>query len=680
MTRRFLALALAVASLGLADEGMWLVNNFPREAVRATHGVEVTDGFLQRVQRASVRFNNGGSASFVSPRGLLFTNHHVGRDCIHKLSSAENDYIARGFQAKSLAEEKACPDLEINILHTIKPVTAEVKAVEKPGMSPAEMNAARREEMARLEKECATRTGNRCDVVTLYSGGRYDLYEYKKFTDVRLVFAPEEAIAAFGGDPDNFTYPRYCLDFALFRAYDNGRPVDSRDYFRWSRGGARDGELIFVPGNPGTTARLDTLAQLEFSRDISYPLLHERLDSMVRMLLDFGVRSEENKRVANAPLLSAQNSFKAYTGFLRGLRDARLMARKRDEEQTLRAKVMSDEAMRKEFGSVWDDVASAYAAYREYFVEYSLSTPALSDLFGIARHVLRLPEEMTKPGGQRLREYRDSNLPAIEQALYSPAPIHKDLEVAILAENLRFLRAKLGASHPLVQAALAGKTPEAAAADAVGSTKLIDISERKRLAADAAAVRASSDGMLVLARAFEEHNRKFRKRLEDELQAVLALSASKIARAKFGTEGESSYPDATFTFRVAFGPVRGFEAEGRTIPYTTVTQGVYGRATGTDPFRLPESWLSARPKLNPKTSFNFVSTADIHGGNSGSPTLNAKGEIVGIVFDGNLDSLPNRFVYTDGTARAVHVSSQIVIESLDKVYGAKALVKELRGR
>ena len=359
-----------------ADEGMWLVNQFPKETVRKRYGVEVTDPFLAHVQRASVRFNNGGSGSFISPQGLMFTNHHVGRDCIQKVSTADHDYIANGFYAASPAEEKKCPDLEVNVLLKIDDVTAKVKEGEAPRAASAEVNQARKEAMARIEKECNTATGNRCDVVTLFSGGRYDLYQYKKYTDVRLVFAPEESIAAFGGDPDNFTYPRYCLDFSMFRAYENDKPVESKDYLRWSREGVKDGELTFVTGNPGTTGRLLTVAQLEYSRDVSYPFLYARLASLIQALEAYGAKSAENKRVAGEDLLYTQNSYKAYTGFLAGLRDSQLMGRKRDEEQTLRAAVNADPKMREQFGKIWDDVAAVYEQARQFSREYSLTNVA----------------------------------------------------------------------------------------------------------------------------------------------------------------------------------------------------------------------------------------------------------------------------------------------------------------
>src|SRR5713226_2649344 len=489
--RLVFSVALLAGLAAWADEGMWPVNQFPKDAVNKRYNVQVTDPLLEHIQLSSVRFNNGGSGSFISPQGLMFTNHHVGRDCIQKVSTSDHDYVANGFSAASLGDEKKCPDLEVNVLLKIEEVTAKVKDGEKPGDDTAKVNQARKAAMARIEKECAAATGNRCDVVSLYSGGRYDLYQYKKYTDVRLVFAPEESIAQFGGDPDNFTYPRYCLDFSLFRAYENDRPVEPKDYLQWSHTGVKDGELTFVAGNPGTTGRLMTMAQLEFSRDVAYPLLYARLESMIQALEAYGAESLENKRVAGENLLSAQNSYKAYTGFLAGLRDKQFMARKRDDEQTLRASVEVDPEKRKKFGRVWDDVAAAYRQYGQFSKEYTLTTPVLSYLFTIARNVLRLPEEKRKPSDKRLREYRDSALPSLEQEMYSPAPITDSLEITVLAENFRFMQRQLGADHELVKKVLDGKTPEQAAETYVKTSKLKDVAERKRLAGDLEAVRKS---------------------------------------------------------------------------------------------------------------------------------------------------------------------------------------------
>ncbi|MEX2263797.1 MAG: S46 family peptidase [Bryobacteraceae bacterium] len=657
----------------MADEGMWPINQFPREAVRKNHSFQVTDEFLRNLQRSSVRFNNGGSGSFVSPSGLLFTNHHVGSDCIQKLSDPQNDYMAKGFYAATQAAEKQCPDLELNILVRLEEVTGAVNREVKPDMPAAEANRVRKAAMGEIEKDCGARTGLRCDVVTLYSGGRYDLYQYKKYTDVRLVFAPEAAIAAFGGDPDNFTFPRYCLDFAFFRAYENGVPVKPDSWFRWSKAGAREGELIFVPGNPGSTGRLIPLAGLEFLRDHSYPMTLRRLQGLVRTLREYSAGSAEAKRAARDNLMSQENSLKAYTGFQRGLTDLALMARKAEEERQLQKAVQANPELRQKYGHVWPEMAGAYSVYREFYKPYyGLELTAIrgSDLFSIARDVVRYTEEKQKPSSERLREYQDSALPSLELSMFSPAPITNSMEIAALEEYFRFLRQELGPDHPVIRQL-------ESAATYVNTSKLQDVAERKRLAGNPEAVRNSDDGMIRLARLLDPSARELRKRYEDRVEAVLLKNQAALAQARFATSGDRIYPDATFTFRVAFGPIKGYEANGKRIPWATRIKGLFERATGVEPFALPESWKSARDRVEMDTPFNFVSTADTHGGNSGSPTIDTKGEIVGILFDGNMEGLPNRFVYSDVQARSIHVASQGIVEALDAVYGAERLLDEL---
>ncbi|MGD0012860.1 MAG: S46 family peptidase [Bryobacteraceae bacterium] len=685
MRHRMALLVMVTAAAVLpglrADEGLWLFNRFPKELVQQKYGFEVTDAWLDHLRLASVRFNNGGSASFVSPGGLLFTNHHVGLDCIQKLSSADHDYVANGYYARTQAEERACPDLEVNVLLRMEDVTQQVQGAAKPEAAPAEANRQRKAEMSRLEKECTGRTGNRCEVVTLYSGGAYHLYEYKKYTDVRLVFAPELGIAQFGGDPDNFTYPRYCLDFSFFRAYENGRPAQVKEWLRWSREGVREGELTFASGHPGTTGRLATYAELEFFRDESYPFVQERLAGLIRALEAYSAQGAENRRVAQDNLWSKQNGYKAYTGFLAGLRDAELMREKRWSDARLRAALARDPAKEKEFGGVWDEVAAAYGQFRGFYRPFLLlerSAAMGSELFAIARDVLRYAEETAKPDAQRLRQFADANLSDIEQEMYSPAPLSDSMEIAVLAEYFGSLRRYLGEADPVVKAVLEGRTPEEAARAYVTTSKLKDVAERKRLARDAAAARTSEDGMIRLARLIDGPARLYRKQYEDQVEAVLAPSNRRIAQARFAVYGASEYPDATFTLRLTYAPVIGYTNQaGQSVPWATRFQGLYERATGQDPYRLPPRWLQAKSALNLWTQFDFVTTADTHGGNSGSPTVNRAGEIVGIVFDGNLEGLPLRFFYSEVQARSVHVASQGIVEALRKVYQAKRLLKEI---
>ena len=676
-----LGLLFTVSSpLVWGDEGMWLFNQLPKAAIAKKYGFTVTDQFARQLQLGSVRFNNGGSGSFVSGEGLLFTNHHVGMDCIQKVSSATNDFVKNGFQAHTRAEEKRCPDLEVNILQSIEDVTAKVNSGLTDSTPASEANQLRKEAQSRIEKECVAAGGERCDVVTLYAGGQYHLYRYKKYTDIRLVFAPEAAIAAFGGDPDNFTFPRYCLDVAFFRAYGHDVPVKPQHFFPWSKTGAKDKELTFVPGHPGTTGRLATMTELEFQRDVSFPITLDRLRGMRQAIDAFMALSAENKRAGTELLNSVLNSLKAYQGFDGGLHDAALMARKREDEQKLRRAVADDPAKAKRYGSTWDDIAAAYERYRALMGPYVVLERSLSggDLMAIARDVVRYAAEKTKPNEQRLREYSETALPEVEQRMYSDAPLSTGLEIAMLENYFVWATKTLGSEHPALRQALAGRSARAAAEAIMNGTKLGDIAERKRLASSWEAVKASDDPLIRLLLTVDGPAREVRKRYEDQVEASLRGAATRIAQIRFALYGDREYPDATFTLRLSYGQTLGYQnAQGVAVPWSTRIGGIYPKVTGQDPFALPPAWLAAKPRLNLRTPFNFVTTHDTHGGNSGSPTLNTRGEIVGILFDGNIEGLPNRFVFTDTMARSVHVASQGILESLRSVYRASALVKEL---
>ncbi len=686
MATRTPALLVSAFSLLLlpglrADEGVWLPNQFPAAAVQQKYGFEPSPQFLKHLQIAAVRFNNGGTGSFVSPDGLLFTNHHVGADCVQKLSSPGHDFIKDGFSAATRAEERRCPDLEVNVLLNTTDVTSKVTEGVEDQTPAAEAVRIRRSNTARLEKECATKTGNRCDVVTLFAGARFELYEYKKYTDIRLVFAPEFALAFFGGDPENFTYPRYDLDITFFRAYENDRPAKPLDYFKFSKQGAKDGEVIFTSGNPGTTGRLMTVAQLEFLRDTDYPLRQRRLKSLADDLLAWAETSDEHHRQAQEVIFGVQNSYKANLGFLRGLNDSALMDIKRNAEIKFRASVMANPQLAATSGKAWDDLAAAYAAFRPSNAGYYLmeaSPAAGSTLFGIARRVVRYATETKKPNGERLREYTEAGLSSLENAMYSPAPIHPELEVEVLTEYFNVLGRELGPNYEPLRAILRGRTPRAAAQEYVGTCKLTDIAERKRLAGSAGAVKDSEDGMILLAKLIDGPAREFRKAYEERLESVLTRSSTQIARARFTVSGGNDYPDATFTLRFSYGQVRGYTNDaGQAVAWKTDYAGLFPKVTGKDPYALPDRWMKAKSTIKLDIPFNFAATADIHGGNSGSATLDSKGEIVGIVFDSNIEALPNRFIYTDRQARSVHVASQGIVEALKKVYGAHSLLKEL---
>jgi hypothetical protein len=689
MKRAFLPLLLlscfALSTLSAADEGMWLFNAFPKDKVKAKYGFTPSQQWLDHVQLSSVRFNNGGSGSFVSPDGLAFTNHHVGAVCVQQLSTHGHDYIKEGFYAKTQAEEGKCPDLELNVLVGIEDVTAKVNAAVKPEMSTADAGRAQRVAMSQIEKDCASSTGMRCDVVTFYSGEVYNLYKYKKYTDVRLVFAPEFDAAFFGGDPDNFTYPRYDLDITFFRVYENDKPAHIEHYLRWSKSGVKDDDLIFVSGHPGSTGRLRTMAQLELLRDLDYPSRLETYKRRIALLQGFSAQSEENARIAKEEVFSYQNSFKAITGYLEGLQDKLAMANKQADEDKLAVAFKAD-AKNSAAGNPWDEIAGAVKVQREIYLPFTYAEKTRgfnSELAYFARWIVRATEEKTKPSDQRLREYRDSALPSLEQELFSTAPLYKSLEIATLADSLAQMRDALGADNPVVQKALNGKSPEDAAKELIDNSKLEDVAVRKQLyQGGSSAVQAAIDPLIILMRAIDGDARAVRKQYDDQVDSVERRDGAAIARARFAKSGYNQPPDATFTLRLSYGTVKGYEAHGEKIPYFTTFAGGFAHAAEHDnkpPYQLPDSWMKAKAKLKLTTPLNYVSTADIIGGNSGSPTVNKKGEVVGIIFDGNIESLAWNFVYEDKVARAVHVDSRGIQEALRTIYGASALADELMG-
>ncbi len=690
--RRFVLLVLfAVASAASwrsvsADEGMWLFTQPPRKQLKEKYGFDPSNTWLEHLQKSAVRFNSGGSGSFVSAGGLVMTNHHVGADCLHKLSSAEKDLVQAGFHARTQAEEIKCVDLELNVLASIEDVTARVNAAVKPEMDAAEAQLARRAVRNTIEKESFDKTGLRSDVVTLFQGGLYHLYRYKKYTDVRLVFAPEKDIAFFGGDPDNFEYPRYDLDICFFRVYENDKPLKPEHYLSWSKAGATDEELIFVAGHPGRTDRLNTVAHLEFLRDRVFPSQLNSLRRREVLLRTYSDRGLENARRAQDELFGYQNSRKARLGGLAGLQDPTIMDSKRRTEAALRQAVNNDPKLR-DARDAWSQVEAALGVWAPIYADYELyerGSAFNTELFHIARWLVRMADETSKPNADRLREYAEAGLDSLKQQLFSEAPIYNDLETVKLADSLGYLMERAGAENALVKEILANMSPAARASQLVSGTKLADVGFRKKLAAGGReAIASSDDPMIALARLVDGPARKVRKAYDDKVEEPLRQAYAKIAKARFAIEGDSTYPDATFTLRLAYGQVKGYEEGGKKLPPWTTLGGTFKHAAehgSVPPFQLPASWLRDKDKLDADTPFNFVSTADIIGGNSGSPVVNRAGELVGIIFDGDIQSLVLDFVYTDKQARAISVHSSAIIEALRKVYNAGSLADELTGK
>ncbi len=658
MKLRMLVCALVVALISfqaipvIAEEGMWTFNNVPRAEIKQKYGFEITDEWLRKVQLASVRFNNGGSGSFVSPNGLVLTNYHIVEDIVGEVSTAEKDYAKEGFVARSQAEEIKAPYLELNVLMSIEDITDRVNGAVKSDMSAVDANAARRAEITKIESESTASTGLRSDVVTFYQGGLYNLYRYQKYTDVRLVFVPEFQAAFFGGDPDNFNFPRFNIDMALVRVYENDQPLKVENYFKWSKTGAKDGELVFVTGHPGTTSRLNTVAHLESLRETSIPLLIRMLESRRAMLKQYMSQGEEQTRRAQNELNSIENSLKVYKGQLAGLQDSKLMTKKRLAEANLRKAIAADNRMTQEYGTAWDAIAKARRDLAQYERDrrfLDLAAGFNTQLFTYARTLVRLAEENEKPDAERLPEFATTRRGPLEASLYSTAPVYVDFEKLKLADSLAFLQREYGPNSDVTKRVLDGKTPAERAAKLVDETKLKDVEFRKQLAAGGRkAIEASDDPMIVLARSIDKEARAARKRYEEEVVAVERGNYAKIARALFEREGTRLYPDATFTLRLSYGSVKGYQENGKFVQPFTTLGGLFERSKAFNhqfPYNLPSRWMSRRAALDLKTPFNFVSTNDIIGGNSGSPTINKDRELVGLIFDGNIQSLVCNFEY-----------------------------------
>lgn len=685
-TLRLAALLLLLGSItgARADEGMWLFNDPPRKQLKEKHQFEVTDAWLEHVQKSSVRFNSGGSGSFVSEDGLVMSNHHVGADCLQKLGDAHHNFYRDGFSARTLAEEKRCHDLELNVLIGIEDLTHRVNEPVKSGMTPEQAFLARRAAMAEIEKQSLDQTGLRSDVVTLYQGGQYHLYRLKKYTDVRLVFAPEQQIAFYGGDPDNFEYPRYDLDVCFFRAYENGKPAKIQHYLKWSKAGAAENELIFVSGHPGRTSRLLTLAELEYERDQRLPFTLERLFRAEVLLAAYSARSDENARRAKRELFGIQNSRKAYKGMQAGLLDPDLINRKQAEERTLRDAAGGRTEL-KETLEAWTKIAEAQkiiAAHAQRFNLFETGAGLNSSLFRIARTLARAAEERPKPNRERLREFVESARESLEFQLFSEEPLYEDFEQLKLADSLTWIVERLGSSDALVQKTLAGKSPRGRAQELIQGTHVKDVAFRKQIYnGGKSAIEAARDPMITLAQAIDADARAVRKIVETQNE-IKQQAHALIEKARFAVQGTSAYPDATFTLRLSYGTVKGYPEDGRTIPFATTVAGLYQRADEhhqKPPFDLPPKWIERKNKLNRNTPFNFVSTADIIGGNSGSPVINRNAEVVGLIFDGNIQSLVADYLYTDAQGRAVSVHSQAILEALRKVYNASRVADEIAG-
>lgn len=684
----FFLLAAAMLVVGSwhadAEEGMWTFDNLPLKVLKEKYGFEPTQEWLDHVRLASVRFMDGGSGSFVSPNGLVMTNHHVGVGQLQKISTPEHDYVATGFYAADQADELKCADLEVNVLVGMENVTDRVKAAVKEGMTAGEALKAREVVTAEIEKESLDETGLRSNIVDLYHGGEYWLYRYKKYTDVRMVMAPERQAAYFGGDFDNFTYPRYDLDITFFRIYENDEPVRSEHYFKWNAEGAQEGELVFVSGNPGSTDRLYTYAQLEFQRDYNYPMVLKLLERAISDLREYSQKGPEQERRALIQIFGLANSQKAMTGEYEGLLDENIMAKRRKEEEDFRKRIDSKPEWRQAYGSAWETIENLIAVQKDVVKTQFYRRFVLSRFAGLAQNIVFLVQEVEKPDAERLDGYHESQLEGMRFNLFSPAPIFPDLEEAQIASWLDLVLEELGPEDPFVKTVLNGDSPSAAAARLTSETKLADAGFRKKLVEGGMkAVDACRDPFIVLMRKLEPEIRSQIEWRKKNITSIATPAAERIAQARFAVFGKDVNPDATFTLRLSYGSVKGYPMNGTKAPHQTTLYGLYDRSLSfgnKDDYALPQRFWDRKDRLDLSTPVNFVSTCDIIGGNSGSPVINAKAEVVGLIFDGNIESLVGRFVYDMEKNRAVSVHTAYITEALRKLYDAGELADEIQGR
>jgi len=666
------------------DEGMWTFDNPPLKQLKEKYGFTPTQEWLDHVRLSSVRFMDGGSGSFISPDGLVLTNHHVAVGQLQKMSDSEKDYVATGFYARTPVEEIKSPDLEVNVLISMEDVTKRVQASVKEGMSDAESLKSRQAEIARIEKESLDKTGLRSNVISLYQGGEYWLYRYKKYTDIRLVMAPERQAAFYGGDFDNFTYPRYDLDMAFFRVYENGVPLKCEHYLRWNPKGLLEGDLVFVSGNPGSTNRLHTYAQLEFQRDINYPMILGLYDRYLKVLREYSTLGKEQERRALIRIFGLENSKKARTGEYQGLLDEALMGGRKKAEEEFRLKVASNPEWDEAYGDAWDTIAEVIKKTTPLAKQRFFRRLFGSNLAGFATSIVRYVAEVKKPDAERIPGYHDSELNELRFNLFSPAPIYKDMEECLLANGLKWSLDALGPDDEFMKSILNGESPESVAKMLIDGTRLADAKFRQSLVQGGEkAVQKSDDPLIALARKLDPMMRSEEKWDRDNIQSVLNRAGEKIAKARFAVYGKATYPDATFTLRLSYGAAVGYPMNGTIAPYKTTLYGLYDRALsfeGKEDFRLPERFWKRKDGLDLSTPVNFVSTCDIIGGNSGSPVVNKDAELVGLIFDGNIESLPGRFAFDESKNRAVAVHCAYMLESLRKLYDATALADEVEGK
>jgi hypothetical protein len=681
---------LAALVPAAADEGMWTFNDFPSAKVAQRYGFAPTRDWLDHLRLSSVRMAAGCSGSIVSAQGLVMTNHHCVRNCIVSVSGlARRDFNRDGFLARTPEAEARCPGMELNQLIAIDDVTGDLQRATRDADA-AHFADAKKAAIAAIEKRCATSDEWRCEVVSLYRGGRYELYRYRRLQDIRLVFAPEESVAFFGGDPDNFTFPRYDLDVAFVRIYGpDGRPMATAHHLAWATDPVREGDVTFVSGHPGGTSRTKTLAQIEAERDSGLPAELGFVAEFRGLMSEYQYRGAEQQRHSDALRIGFSNGLKAVRGQQAALADPAFVAKLARDEQALRARVAADPELQRTYGAVWDRIADLVKKEQAWRKEYlALEKGQVSRLFEIARGLVRHADETAKPNGERLKEFTDARLPQLRSGLLANQPIHRELEIATLTWSLARMREELGPDHPAVKRMLGRRSPHEVARDAVNASRVgelrVDRAGRavgglRKVLLDGgkAAIAASGDPMIRLARSFDDDARAIRSRMENEVEGPMEQQLELLARARFAVHGTDAYPDATFTLRLSYGSVQGYVENGAPVQPFTTLGGAFERHTGSEPFVLPRSWLAARDRIRPDVPMNFVTTNDIVGGNSGSPVVNEKGEVVGLVFDVNIHGLGGTYGFDEATNRTVALHAAALVEALDRIYGADRVLAEL---
>ena len=674
--------ALCLPLVGIADEGMWTLDNFPSDAVAKKYEVNIDDQWLRTAQLSTARLEGGCTGSFASADGLVLTNNHCVWSCVRDLSDSEHNLSDEGFLAGNRSEERQCEGEQVSVLIDMDDVTSKIVAATSK-LKDAEANEARKAELTNLEAACEADSGDKlsCEAVSLYNGGQYFIYKYKRYDDVRLVFAPELDITAFGGDPDNFNFPRWCLDMSFLRIYEDGKPASTPNFFQWRAGGPAANDPVFITGHPGSTDRLLTVSQLKMQRDVTIPLWLLRYSELRGRMLAWKNSSPEAARIVQQRILGLENGIKVRRNQLKALQNDKMMALKADDENALKAAVAADEDLQAAYGDAWNLIDSAITDYKNMYEEYlfvELGAGFRSELFDYARTIVRGIAEQELPNSERLRAYTDGALPQVEQRLFANSPVNKDYEKLGLTFSLEKLREWLGPDSVYVHAILGNESPESLAAKLIDDSGLDDPDYRKALwEGGMDAINASEDPTIRLVLSIDDDSRALLKRYEDEVEAPLIRGEEMIADARFKVYGTDTYPDATFSLRVTYGAVEGWEEKGTMVDPFTRTDRLFERTTGQRPFKLPQSWVDAREEVKSDTPFNFSSTTDITGGNSGSPILAADGALVGLAFDGNIHSIAGDYWFDQRVNRTVGVNTAIILEALEKVYGADHLLDEL---